>query len=210
MTIARWFEWWQLIALAVLNLLGIVRGVVLYSRGIRVVAIDRRRTISQVLRDLILLVCLLLWFYESVADAFSFRILPTGLYAMIVDAVSAQAVGAILMLGGLVVYALAIRAFGVSWRLGIDHERPGPLVTGGAFAWTRNPIYVALDLCVVGTFLIRGRLVFLVLAVGVVCLLHDQIRREESFLAEAYGHAYRDYCARIGRYVTWPFGRGGS
>jgi protein-S-isoprenylcysteine O-methyltransferase Ste14 len=98
---------------------------------------------------------------------------------------------------------LALPAFGDSWRLGIDRETSGPLVTHGVFAWTRNPIYVGLDSFALGTFLVQGRLIFLALALVSVGMLQDQIRREERFLARAYGGAYREYCARVGRYVKW-------
>ncbi len=87
---------------------------------------------------------------------------------------------------------------------------PGPLVTGGVFAWTRNPIYVSFELFVLGTFLVLGRLSFLAIAAVMGVLLDDQIRREERFLAEAHGAPYREYCARVGRYVSLPFGRRGS
>ncbi len=106
------------------------------------------------------------------------------------------------MVAGVALYGLALAAFGHSWRMGIDRKTPGALVTHGIFAWTRNPIYLSLDLLVVGTFLIQGRLLFLALSLVIVGLLHDQIRREERFLAEAYGDAYRDYRAWVGRYLT--------
>jgi protein-S-isoprenylcysteine O-methyltransferase Ste14 len=34
-------------------------------------------------------------------------------------------------------------------------------------------------------------------------MLHEQVRREEPFLTQAYGDAYRDYCTRVGRYARW-------
>jgi len=55
----------------------------------------------------------------------------------------------------------------------------------------------------IGTFLLQGRLVFLALALVMVTMLHEQIQREERFLAQAYGDAYRDYRTRVGRYLTW-------
>ncbi|MHB8866444.1 MAG: methyltransferase family protein [Pirellulaceae bacterium] len=84
-----------------------------------------------------------------------------------------------------------------SWRLGIDRKSPGSLVTTGIFAWTRNPIYVAFDLLAIGTLLLQGRLIFLVLAAIIVLVVHELICREERFLSEQYGHAYRDYRARV-------------
>ena len=111
--------------------------------------------------------------------------------------------GALIVVLGLVIYTIALKAFGDSWRLGIDRDSPGPLVTQGVFAWTRNPIYVGLDLFAIGIFLLQGRLIFLALALVSVGMLHDQIRREERFLARTYGNAYSDYCARVRRYIKW-------
>jgi protein-S-isoprenylcysteine O-methyltransferase Ste14 len=74
-------------------------------------------------------------------------------------------------------------------------------VTHGIFAWSRNPIYIALDLLVAGTFLLQGRLLFLILAAAIGALLHELILREETFLAQRYGETYRRYCARVRRYL---------
>ena len=107
------------------------------------------------------------------------------------------------MCAGLLVFAFALWTFADSWRIGIDRNTPGALVTSGIFAWTRNPIYVALDLMFFGTFLVQGRAIFLALALALAGLLHYQIRREEKYLAGSYGDAYRAYCGRVGRYVRW-------
>jgi protein-S-isoprenylcysteine O-methyltransferase Ste14 len=85
----------------------------------------------------------------------------------------------------------------------IDRTHPGPLVTGGIYGWTRHPIYVAFDLLFVGTFLVLGRLIFLVLALVWLRLLHSYMQREECFLSHLYGEPYRDYCGRVGRYFSW-------
>ena len=54
---------------------------------------------------------------------------------------------------------------------------------------------------VIGVFLIQGRLIFLALAAFLIGTLHDQILHEERFLRRVYGNAYRDYRARVGRYL---------
>jgi protein-S-isoprenylcysteine O-methyltransferase Ste14 len=122
---------------------------------------------------------------------------------VLVDALGFKVLGVLATLLGLLIYILALQAFGASWRLGIDRAAPGALVTHGIFAWTRNPIYVALDLLAVGTFLVMGRLIFLALGLIMAAMLHGQIRREEHFLTHAYGDLYREYCARVGRYARW-------
>jgi protein-S-isoprenylcysteine O-methyltransferase Ste14 len=196
MTMTHYFDWFLLVALACLLCLGFGRGVMLYRRGVRVIVS---------VPDFLFLVCFFLWIYEIVAYAWPLRahIFPHSLGAVIVDAAAFKVAGTMLSLAGLAIYGFALRAMGASWRVGIDRDTPGGLVTGGIFAWTRNPIYVSLDLLAIDTFLIQGRLIFLLFAFAFAGIFHFQIRREESFLAEAYGEEYREYCARVPRYVKW-------
>ena len=63
------------------------------------------------------------------------------------------------------------------------------------------------DLLAIGTFLLQGRLVFLMLAAVLVLMFDELICREERFLGDHYAEAYRDYCGRVGRYV-WGGVRG--
>ena len=80
-----------------------------------------------------------------------------------------------------------------SWRLGIDRDQAGALVTGGILGRSRNPVYLGLALLTVGVFLVLGRLVLLAVALVFLVYFHFLIRREERFLAERYGEAYREY-----------------
>ena len=155
--------------------------------------------------DAFALACLLVWAYEVVAYAWPFRfhVGPVRLGRVLVESITIKAVGAVLVSAAILLYAVALRDLGASWRLGIDRTTPGPLVTGGIYRWTRHPIYVAFDLLFVGTFLVHGRLIFLVLALIWLPLLHAFMQREERFLAQHYGNAYRDYCGRVGRYFSW-------
>jgi protein-S-isoprenylcysteine O-methyltransferase Ste14 len=94
---------------------------------------------------------------------------------------------------------------GASWRIGIDRQQPGQLVTSGLFAWSRNPIYLAFDLLVVGAFLIHGRSLFLILGAAMMLLIHAIVLREERFLDAKFGDAFRNYRKRVGRYLSiWP------
>ena len=198
------FDWFLLAALVCLLCLGIMRIVALRARGIRVVVIERNRTFVQDLLDRVQVLSLLFLAYEIVAYAWPLpaQLVPPWLDTLLVDTRGADVVGAVIVLTGIVIYGLALRAFGESWRLGIDRDKPGELVTDGIFAWSRNPVYLALDLFAIGTFFILGRLIFLILALANVVMFHLLIRREERSLTQVYGDAYHDYYARVGRYFT--------
>lgn len=88
-------------------------------------------------------------------------------------------------------------------RTAVNPFRPTrELVTGGPFAWSRNPIYLGFGLAYVGLGLAARSgwvlglfpLVAAVLAIGVV-------RREERYLRGLFGAAYEGYCARVRRWV---------
>jgi protein-S-isoprenylcysteine O-methyltransferase Ste14 len=201
----RLFDSLVLGALGCLAILGIGRALMLSARGVRVIAIDRERTVSQGLADLGFALCFLLWVYEALAFTLplGFHLVPAVARAAVLDVGAASALGVLVMAAGLVVYGLALQAFGSSWRLGIDRDRPGALVTGGIFDRSRNPVYLGLALLAAGVFLVLGRLVLLVLAIVFLVYFQSLIRREERFLAERYGNAYREYARAVGRWWTW-------
>ena len=184
--------------------MGISRGMMLWARGVRIFAIDRERTLREGLADLAFLLCFFLWVYETLAFAIPLdvHLVPVALRLPVIEAIAAKALGALVMTAGIAVYGFALYAFGSSWRLGIDRDRPGPLVTVGIFARSRNPIYLGLTLLAVGAFLVVGRLVLLLLAIMDVVYFHFLIRREERFLTQHYGDAYRVYAQCVGRWWT--------
>jgi protein-S-isoprenylcysteine O-methyltransferase Ste14 len=204
MTTSRAFEILQLAAFAYLLCLAVARAAALYVRGIHVLAIDRQRTALEAFGDLAAVILFLWWGYGVVVYARPLEapLVPDALGRIVVSAVAFRVLGAALVIAGLVLYTIALWTLADSWRLGIDRDRPGPLMTTGVFSWTRNPIYIALHLEVIGSFLLLGRLLFLAIALAIVPLVHWQIRREERFLAAVYGDAYREYCRRVGRYLT--------
>jgi protein-S-isoprenylcysteine O-methyltransferase Ste14 len=197
------FDIFVLAILAGLALAGVGRGVALSRRGVRLLAIDRERSVLEGLNDLAIPVLFLVWFWEASAFASGIGAHPTPafLHAVVVDALPVKWLGAALMLAGLGVYVAGLGAFGDSWRLGIDREKAGALVTTGIFAWSRNPIYLALNLLLFGSFAIQGRALFALLAVLVAALLHTLILREERFLESHYGDAYHTYRTHVPRYL---------
>lgn len=206
MATTRFFEWFQFGVLACWGLLGLARAILLRARGVPVFVVDRQRTPAQMLADAAALMCLLVWAGEVVAYAWEcdFHAGPAELRRVLVTSITFKGLGAGVVFVAVLLYASALRRLGKSWRLGIDRTSPGPLVADGIYGWVRHPIYLAFDLLFVGTFLVHGRLVFLLLTLVLIPLLHHYMRREERFLTELYGDAYRDYCRCVGRYFPWP------
>jgi protein-S-isoprenylcysteine O-methyltransferase Ste14 len=92
-------------------------------------------------------------------------------------------------------------SFGNSFRVGIDAEQPGRLVTTGIFAVSRNPIYVGFFLFLLGQFLVFPSWTTLTSLAFATVLFHRQVLREEAFMRQRYGREYDEYCGRVRRYV---------
>lgn len=80
--------------------------------------------------------------------------------------------------------------------------RLGPLVDSGPFAYVRNPLYVGNIALWVG-FAVTARLVWLAPAIVILLGLeyHAIVRWEEQLLESRLGEAYRDYAARVPRWL---------
>jgi len=76
------------------------------------------------------------------------------------------------------------------------------IVTTGPFRFSRNPLYIALNLMYVGLALLTNAGWVLALIVPVLLVMHyGVIRREERYLEAKFGDAYRGYRARVRRYL---------
>lgn len=104
-------------------------------------------------------------------------------------------VGAALILWGIV----SMRRAGTN----IHPEKPATaLVEAGPFRFTRNPLYVALTILFVALSVEMNMAWGFVLLVPLLVLMHyGVIRREETYLEEKFGDAYRAYRSRVRRYL---------
>jgi protein-S-isoprenylcysteine O-methyltransferase Ste14 len=91
---------------------------------------------------------------------------------------------------------------GDSWRVGVDSEETTELVHNGVFGFVRNPIYSAMLVFEFGIALLATNLVTIAGLLSVLAALELQVRRvEEPYLLAKHGAHYRDYTARVGRFV---------
>lgn len=84
----------------------------------------------------------------------------------------------------------------------MPNQASDALVTSGPFARSRNPIYAANAALLVGLGFALANPWFLPAAAALVVLTTRlAIRREERHLAARFGDAYRDYRARVPRWL---------
>jgi len=76
------------------------------------------------------------------------------------------------------------------------------LVMEGPFRFTRNPLYVALAILFLGLAFEFDTAWGLVVLVPLLLVMHyGVILREERYLEAKFGDAYRQYCAKVRRYL---------
>ena len=200
------FDYFQVTSIAIFLLIIVIRAVYMnVSRNINPIVIGSGKKGFALAFELLSFAGLAVWMIEVLLYAFhiEFRIFPAALEMRLIDSPAARVIGVVLISLGLSVFVMAFVSFGDSWRVGFDMKKPGELVTNGIFAFTRNPIYLLIDLWFFGMFLINGTLIFLIFAVLAAVGVHWQIRQEEAFLTNLYGQPYRDYCTRTRRYIGW-------
>jgi protein-S-isoprenylcysteine O-methyltransferase Ste14 len=109
--------------------------------------------------------------------------------------------------GGLVLIGIAIMAAGIRNFSRADTPVPSnqpvrALVTTGIHGWSRNPIYVGMLLVYAGIGVAARSPWVLLLALPLfVILRYGVVAREEAYLERRFGDGYRDYKARVRRWL---------
>ena len=110
-------------------------------------------------------------------------------------------IGVVFCLAGLLLLLWSLISFGKSFRVGIDTKQPDKLITSGVFAISRNPIYVAFAIILIGQFLIFPNWILLIYVGAGIWLFHRQVLREEEYLQHHYGKEYSEYRNQVRRYL---------
>jgi protein-S-isoprenylcysteine O-methyltransferase Ste14 len=185
----------KLAALAILLLMGTVISRVLLLRRTGTSAMHFGKMDKT---DFLIPPVVLFYFYSLFATAFGW---PGAITDRFFRSTTAAWVGVGLCLGGVLVLALSLVSFGSSFRVGIDADEPGRLVTTGIFAVSRNPIYVGFFLFLVGQFLACPSWTTVTALAFAAVLFHRQVLREENFMRQHYGQEFTEYCGRVRRYL---------
>jgi protein-S-isoprenylcysteine O-methyltransferase Ste14 len=114
------------------------------------------------------------------------------------DHPAVQVVGIALAAIGVAATLAAQTSMASSWRIGVQEDERTELVTGGAFALARNPIFTGMIVTAAGLAAMVA-LVGLGLTVGAIEM---QVRSvEEPHLLRTHNQAYAAYAARVGRFL---------
>jgi protein-S-isoprenylcysteine O-methyltransferase Ste14 len=113
-----------------------------------------------------------------------------------------QVTGIVVAAAGIAGTVYAQLEMGDAWRIGVDQQETTMLVRTGVFGRVRNPIYTAMFTFGIGIALVTPNLVAFAGFVLLVAAIELQVRRvEEPYLLRKHGDAYRDYTARVGRFI---------
>lgn len=122
-----------------------------------------------------------------------------------VDALVARPIqtsGVVLTLIGIAATFAAQVTMGNNWRIGVDDNESTDLVTTGAFALARNPIFTAMVVTGLGLVLVVPNVVAIAGLIGLLLALQLQVRLlEEPYLARTHGESWAAYASKVGRFL---------
>jgi protein-S-isoprenylcysteine O-methyltransferase Ste14 len=177
------------------------RTILLYKQGVKVWVIGTSaKNLFAILLENLLFLGLIVWSALIVISALHIE-LPGLLSRYALSTAWTRYAGTALCYTGLAIFLLALISFGKAWRIGIDENNANELITGGIFKYSRNPIFLFMDLYFIGITLIYPNVLFAALTVCTVAGIHFQILREEQFLLGKFGEKYREYQKYTRRYL---------
>lgn len=120
-----------------------------------------------------------------------------------ISSTTARTIGRLSLLSGVLLYVHTAFQFGTEGRgTPSPTDAPEELVTGGLYAYVRNPMYVAVLLVVIGQAFLRRSVVVLWWGAGCWIGFHTRVvRDEEPHLAEKHGEEYERYRTTVPRWI---------
>lgn len=110
--------------------------------------------------------------------------------------------GGSLILVGLALFAAGVRNFSRAATPLPTNQPARVLVTTGIYRWTRNPIYLGFFLAYDGIGVATRSPWILILTLPLaITIRNGVVAREEAYLERRFGDVYRDYKARVRRWL---------
>src|ERR671919_143268 len=129
------------------------------------------------------------------------RLLPLPFPVPRIDLVHWIIAGSLILIG-LALAVAGIRNFSRA-RTPVPTNKPTrALVTTGIHGWTRNPIYLGMFLVYGGIGIaVRSPSILILTLPLAIAIRYGVVAREEAYLERRFGDTYRDYKARVRRWV---------
>lgn len=103
---------------------------------------------------------------------------------------------------GFALAALSVRRFRLAGTSVVPGQPSTALVVEGPYRVTRNPIYIGFVLAYFGLAVVLTSVWVLVLLIPVLVIMQrGVVEREETYLEQQFGEAYRKYKARVPRWL---------
>ncbi len=113
-----------------------------------------------------------------------------------------HAAGWPLIVAATVLIAWAQRTMAGAGESSNVYKPNGAIVSTGPFAFTRNPMYLAMTLLYAGiAFLVNTAWPVVLLPAVLMLIQYGVISREERYLESKFGDVYRQYRARVRRWL---------
>jgi protein-S-isoprenylcysteine O-methyltransferase Ste14 len=143
----------------------------------------------------------LLFLTALLLGVLSDRLLPLQFPVPGIDLVHWVIAGSLILIG-LAIAAAGIRNFSRARTPVPTNEPTRALMTTGIHGWTRNPIYLGMFLVYGGIGIAMRSPSILILALPLaIAIRYGVVAREEAYLERRFGDTYRDYKARVHRWV---------
>ena len=110
-------------------------------------------------------------------------------------------VGVGLGAASLPLFAWTHHALGRNWALALVTKEGHALVSKGPYRWVRHPMYTAIFLQSIASFLLSANWVIGISGLGTSILCVARVGEEEALMIEEFGDQYRAYIERTGRFL---------
>jgi protein-S-isoprenylcysteine O-methyltransferase Ste14 len=188
-------EYIPILELLVLITMVLVRSMMLKRHGIKAIVFGVTDK-----KDYIIIPIVLFFFYGMFSTVFDMPF-PAILKKYYWEFSILHLCGAVICTISLIWFGITLKAFGKSFRVGIDEYTKDKLITTGTFSISRNPIYLAFITFFLGVFIAHSNIITSIFLILVSITIHRQILREEEFLKGHYGNEYFKYCKKVRRYI---------
>jgi len=186
-----------IISLAVFYILFFGKTILLYRNGIKVWIIGTK---TKKPSEILLSSLLLLSFIFIIITSLHIQ-LPIIISKFLINIIWIKYIGIIFCITSLVIFLLALISFGKAWRIGIDETNSNELITSGIFKYSRNPVFLFMDLYSIGIMLIYPNIIFIIIMICTIFCIHIQILQEEKFLINKFSNKYIEYMKKTRRYI---------